>query len=89
VIKIQKATYCGDEFAGFSLEHERLLVVRRQDCVAKIVKGAEARLADDLMIETGREQDWDSVMKNLSGQWRQSLKGFAISESGDHIATDK
>jgi hypothetical protein len=84
--RIQKAAYCGDTFAGFPLPSGALLVVRRQDRVAKIVNGAEGRLADGVMWETGLERDWDGVMEKLSGRWKRRLKGFAISEAGDHVA---
>jgi hypothetical protein len=87
-MKIQKATYCGNSFAGFVLEQGALLVVRRQDCAAKVVKGKEARLADSMMWESGLEEDWDSVMEKLSGDWKPQIKGFAISEASDHIARD-
>ncbi|MGZ5233795.1 MAG: hypothetical protein ACXWC3_27610 [Burkholderiales bacterium] len=87
-MKIQKATYCGNSFAGFPIEQGALLVVRRHDCAAKMVKGKEARLADSLMWESGLEEDWDSVMEKLSGDWKSQIKGFAISEASDHIARD-
>ena len=86
-MKVQRATYCGTSFAGFSLEDGTLLVVRRGDCAAKLVKGAEARLATELMWETSLEHDWDAVMEKLSGTWKLRLKHYAISETGDHIAT--
>ena len=85
-MKIQKATYCGISYAGFSLEHGALLVIRRHDCAAKIVKGTEARLANELMWETALPRDWDSVMEKLSGVWKARLKNFAISAAGDHVA---
>ena len=69
-MNIEKATYCGDAFAGFALAETTLLVVRRQDGAVKIVKGSEARLANELMWETGLEQDWDNVMEKLSGAWK-------------------
>jgi hypothetical protein len=85
---IKRADYRGHSFAGFSLPSGALLVVRREDRTVKIVDGAEARLADGIMWETGREEDWDSVMEKLSGRWRHRLKGFAISDAGDHVALD-
>jgi hypothetical protein len=86
-IEMIESDYFGIEFAGFVTGAKELTVVRRSDLAMKVVKGHEARLADELCHETGREIDWDAILEKLSGRWTAPKRsGFAVSTDGRWLA---
>jgi hypothetical protein len=86
-VEMLEAEYFGNEFAGFNTSKNRLTIVRRSDLFVKVVDGPEAKLAGDLLHDTGEEMEFDSIMEKVSGRWSKPQRlGFAISNDSRWLA---